>query len=231
MGAAGAGVRAAATERAPAARPLRIALCDDQPIFRGGLVNLLRQERGLHVVVEAGSTAELFAALERTPADLVLLDLQLPGGPALDAIARLAGARRVLVLSAVDPPGLVKQALRAGAQGFVRKDASPRLFVRAIRDAAAGRTVVGATLALRLAESLRAGPDRLDLERRVRALTARQRQVLALVADGRSNREVAAALYVSEGTIKNHMTQILQALGVRDRTRLAVLVARHGIEC
>jgi len=214
-----------------APKPMAIALCDDHPVFRGGLVNLLHQERGLHVVIEAGSTAELFAALQRTPADLVVLDIQLPSESGLDAIERLVAGGRVLVLSAFDQPSLVKQALKAGAQGFVRKDASPRVLLKAIRDAGAGRTVLAADLALRLAESLRAEPDRLDFERRVRALTTRQREVLSLLSDGRSNREVAGKLFVSEGTIKNHVTQILQTLGVRDRTRLAVLLARYGIEC
>lgn len=210
---------------------LDVALCDDHPVFRGGLVNLLRDESGLRVVIEAGSTAELLAALERTPADLVVLDIQLPNESGLDAIARLVGPRRVLVLSAFDDANLVKQALKAGAQGFVRKDAAPRVLLKAIRDAAAGRTVLAADLALRLADSLRAEPDRIELERRVRSLTARQREVVAQLAEGRSNRELASALFVSEGTIKNHVTQILQALGVRDRTRLAVLIARWGIEC
>ena len=209
----------------------QIALCDDHPVFRGGLVGLLHQETDLRVVIEAGSTAELFAQLATTPADLVVLDVQLPSECGLAAIEKLVGPRRVLVLSAFDDPSLVKQALKAGAQGFVRKDASPRVLIKAIADAAAGRTVLAADLALKLAESLRAEPDRLDFERRVRALTTRQREVLSLLSDGRSNREVAGALFVSEGTIKNHVTQILQALGVRDRTRLAVLLARYGIEC
>lgn len=208
-----------------------IALCDDHPVFRGGLVGLLHQETELRVVIEAGSTAELFAQLAKTPADLVVLDVQLPNECGLTAIEKLVGPRRVLVLSAFDDASLVKQALKAGAQGFVRKDASPRVLIKAIRDAAAGRTVLAADLALKIAESLRAEPDRLDFERRVRALTMRQREVLSLLSDGRSNREVAGELFVSEGTIKNHVTQILQALGVRDRTRLAVLLARYEIEC
>ena len=211
-------------------RPLAIALCDDHPLFRGGLVNLLHQERELRVVIEAGSTAELFALLATTPAELVILDIQLPSESGLAAIERLVGARRVLVLSAFDQPNLVKQALEAGAQGFVRKDASPRVLLKAIRDAAAGRTVLAADMALKLAESLRAEPDQIEFEQRVRALTDRQRQVLWLLSEGKSNREVGAALFVSEGTIKNHVTQILQALGVRDRTRLAILLARYEIE-
>jgi DNA-binding NarL/FixJ family response regulator len=212
-------------------RPARLtlALCDDHPVFRRGLVDLLRGEPNLQVTIEAGSTAELLAALVTTPVDLVILDIQLPDESGLDVIAELVGPRRVLVLSAFDDAWLVKRVLESGAQGFVRKDAEPRVLIKAVADAAAGRTVLSADLALKLAESLRAEPDQIAFAERVRALTPRQRQVLRELSEGRSNREVAAALFVSEGTVKNHVTQILQALGARDRTRLAVLVARYGI--
>ena len=209
---------------------LKIALCDDHPVFRGGLVGLLHDEPDLRVVVEAASTAELFRALDKQPIDLIILDIQLPNESGINAIERLVGAGRVLLLSAFDDARLVKRALKAGAHGFVRKDASPRVLLKAIRDAAAGRTVLAADMALKLAESLRAEPDQVDFQQRVRALTDRQRQVLWLLSEGKSNREVGAALFVSEGTIKNHVTQILQALGVRDRTRLAILLARYEIE-
>jgi DNA-binding NarL/FixJ family response regulator len=212
----------------PPAR-LTLALCDDHPVFLRGLADLLRDEPDLHVAIAAGSTAELLAALEHTPVDLVILDIQLPHESGLEAIPRLVGPRRVLMLSAFDDARLVKRVLEAGAQGLVRKDAEPRLLLKAIADAAAGRTVLSADLALKLAESLRTEPDQLAFAERVRALTPRQRDVLRELSAGRSNREVAAALSLSEGTVKNHVTQILQALGARDRTRLALLVARYGI--
>jgi DNA-binding NarL/FixJ family response regulator len=209
---------------------IKLALCDDHPVFRTGLVAMLRDEKDLRVVIEAGSTAELLAAMAKTPVDLVLLDVQLPNENGLDAIDKIALGRRVLVLSAHDEPRMIKRALKGGAQGFVRKDAPTKTLLKAIRDAAAGKTVLAADLAMRLAESLRAEPDQVDFEDRVRALTPRQREVLALLSEGRSNREVAKALFVSEGTVKNHVTQILATLGVRDRTRLAVLLARYDIE-
>lgn len=209
---------------------IKLALCDDHPVFRTGLCTMLRDEKDLRVVVEAGSTAELLAAVQKTPVDLVLLDIQLPNENSLDVIDKIALGRRVLVLSAHDEPRMIKRALKGGAQGFVRKDAPPKTLLKAIRDAAAGKTVLAADLAMRLAESLRAEPDQIDFEDRVKALTRRQREVLALLADGKSNREIAGALFVSEGTVKNHVTQILAALGVRDRTRLALLLARYEIE-
>jgi DNA-binding NarL/FixJ family response regulator len=171
---------------------LKLALCDDRPVFRRGLVDLLRAEPGLTVAVEAGSTAELLAQLEATPVDLVILDIQLPGENGLDALARLVGAGRVLVLSAFDDPPLIKRALESGAQGFLRKDAEPRLLLKAIADTAAGRTVLSTDLAFKLADSLRAEPDQLEFARRVRALTPRQREVLRELSEGRSNRAVRA---------------------------------------
>jgi DNA-binding NarL/FixJ family response regulator len=209
---------------------IKLALCDDHPVFRTGLCAMLRDEKDLRVVIEAGSTAELLSAMAKTPVDLVLLDVQLPNENGLDAIDKIALGRRVLVLSAHDEPRMIKRALKGGAQGFVRKDAPAKTLLKAIRDAAAGKTVLAADLAMRLAESLRAEPDQVHFEDRVRSLTPRQREVLALLSEGRSNREVAKALFVSEGTVKNHVTQILAALGVRDRTRLAVLLARYDIE-
>jgi DNA-binding NarL/FixJ family response regulator len=112
--------------------------------------------------------------------------------------------------------------------GFVRKDAPARAILKSIRDAASGETVLAADLALRLAGAMRTGPDERDFRKKVQALTARQREVLALLGEGRSNREIGKALFVSEGTVKNHVTQILHLLGVSDRTRLAVLLARVG---
>jgi two-component system nitrate/nitrite response regulator NarL len=208
---------------------LTLALCDDHPVFLRGLVDLLRGEPDLHVAIAVSSTAQLLAALQETAVDLVILDIQLPEESGLEAIPRLVGPRLVLVLSAFDDAGLVKRVLEAGAQGFVRKDAEPRVLLKAVADAAAGRTVLSADLALKLAQSLRTEPDQLAFAERVRALTPRQREVLRELSAGRSNREVAAALSLSEGTVKNHVTQILQAVGARDRVRLALLVARYGI--
>jgi DNA-binding NarL/FixJ family response regulator len=207
---------------------MRLALCDEHPVFRMGLSGLLREESGLRVVIEAGSTAELLAALEKKPVDLVVLDLQLPVERGLAVIEKLL-PRRVLVLSAFDDPSLVKRALGTGALGLVRKDAAPPVLVKAIRDAAAGRASPADEPTQEPGEPPRTEPDRFELQRRVRTLTLRQREVLSLLSEGRSNRELAGLLFVSEGTIKNHVTQILQALGVPNRTRLAVLFARYDL--
>jgi DNA-binding NarL/FixJ family response regulator len=207
---------------------LRVGICDDHPVFRAGMVGLLRDEADVDVAFEAGSASELRARMEGAPVDVLLLDLQLPDGHGLDVLPAVADRCRVLVLSAFDDPRQVRRALEQGAVGFVRKDAPARAILKGIRDAASGETVLAADLALRLAGAMRTGPDERDFRKKVQALTARQREVIALLGEGRSNREIGKALFVSEGTVKNHVTQILYLLGVSDRTRLAILLARVG---
>jgi DNA-binding NarL/FixJ family response regulator len=208
---------------------IRVSICDDHPVFRAGMVGLLREEDDLEIAFEAGSAGELRSRLAETAPDVLLLDLQLPDEHGLEVLPTIADKCRVLVLSAFDEPRQVKRALEGGAVGFVRKDAPTRVVLKAVRDAAAGHTVLAAELAVRLAGAMRTSPDERDFCRRVQSLTARQREVLMLLAEGRSNKEIGKALFVSEGTIKNHVTQILHLLDVSDRTRLAVLLARHGV--
>lgn len=207
---------------------IRIGICDDHPVFRAGMTGLVRDEADLELVFEAGTAAELRRALEGTKVDLVLLDLDLPDQHGLEVIASVADHARVLVLSAFDDARSVRTALERGASGFVRKDAPPASLLEAIKAASRGQTVLSADLAVRVAGAMRTESAERELARKLDALTDRQREVLALLADGKSNREIGRALFVSEGTVKNHVTQILQTLGVPDRTRLAVLLARRG---
>jgi DNA-binding NarL/FixJ family response regulator len=207
---------------------IRVAICDDHPLFRAGVVGLLRDEADIEVAFEVGLARDLLSRIEAATIDVLLLDLELPDEHGLEVVPRVAQRCHVLMLSAFDDPRMVRRALESGAVGFVRKDAPPRTLLKAIRDAANGQTVLAADLAVRLAGAMRQSPDERELRRRAQALTGRQREVLALLVEGRSNREIAQALFVSEGTVKNHVTQILHALDVRDRTRLAVLITRHG---
>lgn len=178
---------------------------------------------------EAGSIVDLRSSLTRIPVDVLLLDLDLPDGSGMDELANAAGSTRVVIFSAFASGRTVKDALGRGATGFLRKDASPDEMLRSIRRAASGQTVLAADVALALADSLRVEPEAVAFRRHVEALTTRQREVLSLLAEGRSNREIAGALFLSEGTVKNHVSQILEVLDVPDRTRLALLVARYGI--
>lgn len=208
--------------------PIRVAICDDHPVFRSGLAAVLAAEPDIDVCLEAGTVAELRERLQSASVDLLLLDVELPGESGIEALPTLLDGRRVLMLSAHDDPRRVKAAVEAGACGFVRKDAAPRELLKAVRDAAAGKTVMSADLAIRLADALRSDPDSREFRRIVGTFTPRQREVMALVGEGQSNREIAERLFLSEGTVKNHVTHILQALQLPDRTRLAVLVTRYG---
>lgn len=207
--------------------PVRIAVCDDHPVFRKGVIGVLATQPDLEVVVEAGTSGELTERLRETRVDLILLDAELPVETGIEALPRLVSHSRVLVFSAFDDPERVQQAMRLGACGYVRKDASPDELFRCIREAAAGQTVLDLELAARVAKSLRKAPDQASFERRLRALSPRQRQVLQLLREGRSAREIADRLFVSEGTAKNHVTRILQLLQVPDRARLVHLLGQY----
>jgi two-component system response regulator DevR len=209
---------------------VRIGVCDDHPVFRAGIAALVSDEPDLRLVFQAGTAAELAECLRCTtsPIDLLVLDLDLPDRHGLELIGELGDRCRVLVLSAFDDPDMIRIALERGAVGFVRKDSSPRVLLQGFRDAAAGHTVLGAALAVKVAGVLNARSPERELGARLDQLTTRQREVLKLLAEGRSNREIGSTLFVTEGTVKNHVTQILQIVGVSDRTRLAVLLARHA---
>lgn len=208
----------------------RIVVCDDHPMFRRGLAAALDDENDIVLVGEAGSLGELDHLLAGPAAtDLILLDIEFPDGAATPAIAPLTARAGVVVLSAHDDPALVREALRAGALGYIRKDTEPAEVLRLVRRAAAGKTALSGDMALRVAESLRAQPDRSAFERRLDRLTPRQREVVALIAEGSSNRAIAQRLCLSEGTVKNYVTKVLEVLEVTDRTKLAILLVRHQI--
>lgn len=194
------------------------------------MIGVLGTQSDLQVVVEAGTVDELRTKLGATPVDLVLLDAKLPGESGLDALPTLVGQARVLVFSAFDEPEGVRRAMQLGAVGYLRKDTSPTELFRGIREAAAGQTVLDMELAARVAKSLRKTPDQASFERRLRALTARQREVLQLLREGKSSSEIASQLFVSEGTAKNHVTRILQMLQVQDRAKLVLLLSQYQIE-
>ena len=207
--------------------PIRIAICDDHPVFRAGIASVLATQPDLEVWVDAGTVSELMAKLDQQFVDVVLLDMELRESSGLSALPSLARISRVLILSAFADPGRVKKAMELGAMGYVLKDASPVELFHCIRDVAAGRTVLAVDLASEVARSLRREVEEADFRRRLETLTARQRQVLTLLTEGKSAREIAGLLYVSDGTAKNHVTRILQALEVSDRAKLVHLWTRY----
>lgn len=206
----------------------RIALCDDHPIFRAGIRGLLERTDDLRIDLEVDSIGSLVAGLAAAEVDLVVLDLDLPDGAGIDHVESLSSRTRVLVLSALAEPRIVRRALERGAAGYVRKDATSEELLRHLRRAALGQTTLSSDVAMMLADSMRVDGEAARFRERLTALSSRQREVVELVAEGRSNREIAKALFLSEGTVKNYVSQILEALEVTDRTKLALLVSKHG---
>ena len=193
---------------------IAVLVVDDHPLFRDGLTALLATVADLEVVGAVGTGEEAVAAARALQPDVVLMDLNLPGTPGLEATRRIAveTTAAVLVLTMVDDDQSVMAALQVGARGYVLKGASQEEVLAAIRTVAAGGAVFGPRVAGRV---LRAGG-------RGEGLTEREAEVLALIADGRSNPEIAASLGVSLKTVQNHVSRVLTKLQVRDRTQAAL---------
>ncbi|HEX5759158.1 MAG TPA: response regulator transcription factor [Thermoanaerobaculia bacterium] len=206
---------------------IRLCLVDDQHLVRRGIRALLGLLEDIEVVAEAADGDAAVAAIVETAPDVVLLDLRMPGRDGLGVLAELRARGSLpptIILTTFDEDQLVLDALRAGARGFLLKDVSLERLSAAIRAVAAGGTAIQPGLTERLLESGgRGGWDAGSLAP-PEPLTERETEVLRLVVGGLSNREIAGALAVAEGTVKNHLSTILAKLGVRDRTR-AVLKA------
>ena len=216
---------AGTTAAGAAGAPITVLIADDHPVVRQVLQVLLSVQDGIEVTGEAADGREAVRLAAELDPDVLLLDLKLP---ALDGIGVLRelqarGIRaRVLVLTSAVEPALTTLAVRAGAAGLVYKDIDPDALVRAVRAVHDGHLLL-APEAARLVVGQGNGPAA-----GLAALTPREREVLALVADGRSNREIARQLHVSEKTVKAHVSAVLAKLGVADRTQAAVLAVRHG---
>jgi DNA-binding NarL/FixJ family response regulator len=205
-------------------QPISVLIVDDHPVVRQGLRVLLEVQDGIVVAGEAGDGATaLTLAAEHAP-DVILLDLKLPGldGLAvLDELARHGTSSRVLVLTSVTEPASAAAAVRAGAAGVLYKDVDPDALVRAVRAVHDGHLLLAPEAAANLLRSASWWWGGLD------ALTSREREVLAELAKGRSNREIARALRVSEKTVKTHVSSVLAKLGVQDRTQAALVAVRR----
>jgi DNA-binding NarL/FixJ family response regulator len=206
-------------------RPISVLIADDHPVVRQGISVLLSVHDDMAVTGEAADGAEALRLAGELEPDVLLLDLKLP---VLDGIAVLrelperSARTRALVLTSAADKAQVAIALQAGAAGFLYKDVDPDALVRAIRSVHDGHTLLAAGAADALS------PRSADPGGGIGALTGRERQVLTLLADGRSNREIARALSVSEKTVKTHVSSVLAKLGVADRTQAAVLAIRQA---
>ena len=200
--------------------PIRLLLADDHPVVRAGIGALLESEPDLLVVAEAATAEDAVRLVARGGIDLVLMDLQFPGAmQGAEATRRIRANRgdaRVLVLTNYDTDADILGAIEAGASGYLLKDAPPAELIAAVRAAAAGESALAPGISSRLDASLTSA-DRL---------TVRESEVLALVAEGRTNREIGHVLFLSEATVKSHLVHIFAKLGVGSRTA-AVARARE----
>jgi DNA-binding NarL/FixJ family response regulator len=214
---------------------IRVLIADDHELMRGGLRAMLDAQEDLEVVGEAADGAEAVdRAIELRP-DVVIMDIRMPRVDGIEATRRLAahgaGGPRVLVLTTFDLDEYVWEALRAGAGGFMLKDAPPRQLAEAVRTVAAGESLLAPAITRRLVERFVATPPpgAGAGQERFAELTERELEVLGLVARGRSNAEVAGELFLSEATVKTHVTRILAKLGLRDRVQVVVLAYESGL--
>ena len=197
---------------------ISVLIVDDHPVVRQGLRALLEVQDDMTVAGEAGDGPAAISLAESLRPDIVLLDLKLPGMDGLAVLRPLrAAGLRVLVLTSATEPSAAAAAVRAGAAGVVYKDIDPAALVRAIRSVHDGNVLLAPEAIGSLVRGSRAD-----------TLTAREREVLAGIADGKSNREIARLLRVSEKTVKAHVSAVLAKLGVQDRTQAAVYAVRHG---
>lgn len=206
------------------AERIRVLIVDDHRVVREGLRSFLDVQDDVVVVGEAADGQQAVALAEQLRPDVILLDLKMPDGDGVDALRtlrELGNPARVLVVTSFIEPAAVLPAVRAGAAGCVYKDIDPQALAAAIRSVHHGHSLLHPEVARLLA----AGDAAVDLSR----LTPRERQVLAEVGRGRSNREIARALGVTEKTVKTHVSAILAKLGVQDRTQAALRAVRDGL--
>ncbi|MCX5413476.1 response regulator transcription factor [Streptomyces sp. NBC_00059] len=208
-------------------KTIKVLLVDDHQVVRRGLRTFLEVQDDIEVVGEASDGAEGVARTEELRPDVVLMDIKMPGTDGIEALRRLReleNPAKVLIVTSFTEQRTVVPALRAGASGYVYKDVDPDALAGAIRSVYAGHVL----LQPEVADALLAQEDTGGGTGRGSTLTEREREVLGLIADGRSNREIARALVLSEKTVKTHVSNILMKLDVADRTQAALWAVRHG---
>ena len=210
---------------------IRVLVADDQSMVRAGFRMLLAGEEYIDVVAEASNGREAVEKAERFHPDVILMDVRMPELDGLEATRRILATdngARILVLTTFDLDEYVYEALRAGASGFVLKDDPPEQLIAAVRTVAAGDALLSPTVTRRVIKQFTRTPRR-EPPKEFADLSEREREVFRLITRGFSNAEIAQELYISETTVKTHVTHILQKLGLRDRVQAVVLAYQTGL--
>jgi DNA-binding NarL/FixJ family response regulator len=218
-------------------RAIRVALVDDQALFRTGIRMLVSSQPDLEFVGEAANWVEGIAIAASARPDVILMDIRMPvmdGIEATEAILRAADARggarpRIIVLTTFDLDEAATRAIRGGASGFLLKDADPEFLLAAIRTVHAGTSVIAAAATRELFEHFDSQSNAPSVPASFESLTARERDIFLLAARGLSNSEIASGEFLSEATVKTHISRILSKLGLRDRVQLVVFAFEHHI--
>jgi DNA-binding NarL/FixJ family response regulator len=203
--------------------PIRLLIADDHPIVRDGIRGMFAGDAGFEVLGEAGDGAQAVELARALNPDVILMDLRMPrmdGVTAIKELAKLGIAARVLVLTTYDTDKDVLPAIEAGATGYLLKDTDRDELIRAVRTAARGEAVLSPSVATRLLGQVRTPAD---------PLSARELEILNLIAHGTTNREAAARLFISEATVKSHVLHIYAKLGVNDRAAAVAVAFRRGL--
>jgi DNA-binding NarL/FixJ family response regulator len=209
---------------------IRVLVVDDQALVRAGFRMILEAQADIDVVGEAGDGLQAAEVAGRLSPDVVLMDIRMPRLDGIEATRRLAGATRVVILTTYDLDEYVFDALEAGASGFLPKHAPPEDLVRAVRVVAGGEALLAPSVTRRLIEEFARRPvPAAHRPAELDSLTEREREVLALVARGLTNAEIAARLHVGEATVKTHVAHLLDKLGVRDRVQAVILAYEVGL--
>jgi len=211
---------------------IRVVLVDDQALFRAGIRMLVASQPDLEVVGEAGDGREALAVVATTRPDVVLMDIRMPVMDGLTATAEILARPeppRIVMLTTFDLDEAAARAIRQGASGFLLKDADPEFLLAAIRTVHAGSAVIAAGATRELFEYFSDSQRAKQEPAEFASLTGREREIFALAARGLSNSEIAGSEYLSEATVKTHISRILSKLGLRDRVQMVVYAFEHGL--
>jgi DNA-binding NarL/FixJ family response regulator len=210
--------------------PIRVVIADDHALLRTGLSGILGSQEDLEVVGVAADGTEAVRVVRELGPDVVLMDVRMPGIDGIEATRRLADSpARILMLTTFDLDKYVYTAMKAGAAGFLLKDAAPEVLIAAVRAVAGGETLLAPQITRRLIEEFVRGPEPGADAGLLEGLTPREREVLAEVGRGRSNQEIAGRLFLSEATVKTHLARLMTKLALRDRAQAVVIAYESGL--